>query len=308
MSTPAYMRLLPPESVRAIGRLELLARGPMEGFVTGRHKSPHKGFSVEFAEHRAYAAGDDPRNLDWRVLARTDRLYVKQYIEETNLRATVLLDASGSMAYRGDAAATRDGRPLSKFAYAQYLAAALTYLLIGQQDAAGLVTFDTRPRRYLPARARPSQVRLLLEEIDRTEPGGETGLAGVFHDIAERIPRRGLVIILSDLFDDPRRLTEALHHFRHRRHEVLLMHIMADEELCFPFSSFTEFRNLERAGERVNLDPRSIRASYLERVRAFLREIAAECGRLKIDYVPLNTRRPFDQALAEYLRARHTPR
>ena len=151
-------------------------------------------------------------------------------------------------------------------------------------------------------------MRLLLEEIERTEPGGETGLADVFHDIAERIPRRGLVIILSDLFDDPRRLTEALHHFRHRRHEVLLMHIMADEELCFPFSSFTEFRNLERAGERVNLDPRSIRASYLDRVRAFLHEIAAECGRLKIDYVPLNTRRPFDQALAEYLRARHTPR
>ncbi len=308
MSTPGYMRLLPPESVRAIGRFELLARGPMEGFITGRHKSPHKGFSVEFAEHRAYAAGDDLRTLDWRVLARTDRLYVKQYIEETNMRATVLLDASGSMAYRGEAAAPFNGRPLSKFDYAQYIAAALTYLLIGQQDAVGLVTFDTKTRTYLPARARPSQVRLVLEEIDRTEPGGETSVAEVFHTIAERIPRRGLVIILSDLFDDPRHLTEALYHFRHRRHDVVLMHIMADEELTFPFSSFSEFRDLERPGQRVNLDPRSIRANYLERVRAFLREITAECDRLKIDYVPLNTRRPYDLALAEYLRARHTPR
>jgi uncharacterized protein (DUF58 family) len=308
MSTPAFMRLLPPESVRAIGRLELLAHGPMAGFVTGRHKSPHKGFSVEFAEHRAYAPGDDPRNLDWRVLARTDRLFVKQYIEETNLRATVLLDASGSMAYRGEAASACGGRRLAKFEYAQYLAAALTYLLISQQDAVGLVTFDTAPRTYLPARARPSQVRLLLEEMERTAPGGETSLAAVFHDIAERIPRRGLVIIVSDLFDNPGRLVEALHHFRHRRHDVILFHVMAEEELRFPFSNFSEFRGLERHGERIAIDPRSIRASYLDRVRAFLHEIATECGRLKIDYVPLNTRRPFDQAMAEYLRARHTPR
>ncbi len=308
MATPSFMRLLPAESLKAIGHLDLLARGAMAGFVTGRHKSPHKGFSVEFAEHRQYTQGDDLRNLDWRVLARTDRLYIKQYIEETNLRATVLLDASGSMGYRGEAAAECGGRRLAKFEYAQYLAAALTYLLINQQDAVGLVTFDTQPRTYLPARARPSQVRLLLEVIDTTEPGGETALAEVFHAIAERIPRRGLVIIISDLFDDPRRLVEALHHFRHRRHEVLLFHVMAEEEINFPFSSFTEFRSLEQPGKHINIDPRTIRASYLDRVGSFLREIATECGRLKVDYVPFNTQRPFDQALAGYLRTRHTPR
>lgn len=308
MATSAFMRLLPPESLRAIGRLELLARGAMEGFVTGRHKSPHKGFSVEFAEHRQYTQGDDLRNLDWRVLARTDRLFIKQYVEETNLRATVLLDASGSMAYRGEAAAECGGRRLAKFEYAQYLAAALTYLLINQQDAVGLVTFDTRPRVHLPARARPSQVRVVLEAVERTKPGGETVLAEVFHDIAERIPRRGLIIVISDLFGDPKRLVEALHHFRHRRHEVLLLHVMAEEEINFPFSSFTEFRDLERPGQHINIDPRAIRASYIDRVRAFLHEISTECGRLKVDYVPFNTKRPFDQALAEYLRTRHTPR
>ncbi len=305
-TAPAFMRLLPPRSLAAIGRLELLARSPMEGHLAGRHRSPHKGFSSEFAEHRQYVAGDDLRNLDWRILARTDRLYIKEYIDETNLRATVLLDASGSMAYRGDEAAEVDGRRLSKFEYAQYLAAALSYLLIGQQDAVGLVTFDTRPRAYLPARARPSQVRLLLEEMERTRPGGETGLAAVFHDIAERVPRRGLVIILSDLFDDHARLIQALHHFRHRRHEILLLHIMAEEELSFPFQAFTHFRDLENSAQEVGVDPRTIRAGYLERVRVFLREITTECGRMKIDYVPMNTRTPFDRALAEYLTARRT--
>ena len=152
MSTPSYMRFLPPEALAKLGRCELSARGVVEGFISGKHKSPFKGFSVEFAEHRQYTPGDDLRNLDWRVLARKDRYFIKQYIEETNMRATLLLDASGSMAYAGEAAAPRDGRPLSKFAYAQYIAAMLGYLLVNQQDAAGLVTFDTALRATcLPA-------------------------------------------------------------------------------------------------------------------------------------------------------------
>ncbi|MEI7903552.1 MAG: DUF58 domain-containing protein, partial [bacterium] len=167
MTAPSYMQFLPPEVLAKLGRCEFLARGVVEGFVSGKHKSPFKGFSVEFSEHRQYSPGDDLRNLDWRVLARTDRTYIKQYIEETNLRATLLLDASGSMAYAGGRAALRNGKPCSKFAYAQHLTAMLSYLLIGQQDAAGLVTFDTKLRTYLPARARASQVRGILETLEK---------------------------------------------------------------------------------------------------------------------------------------------
>jgi uncharacterized protein (DUF58 family) len=298
------MRFLPPGALARLGRCELLARGVVEGFITGKHKSPFKGFSVEFAEHRQYAPGDDLRNLDWRVLARKDRYYIKQYIEETNLRATLLLDASGSMAYAGDAAAALGGRPLSKFDYARHVAAMLGYLLIGQQDAAGLVTFDTATRAYLPARARASQVRGILETLERTEPGGETGLAGIFHDIAERIPRRGLVVILSDLYDDSEALVNALHHFRYRRHEVLLFHVVAEEELSFPFDTYTKFRDLEQPGNLLPIDPRTIRATYLERMRRFLNDIESACGRLKIDYVRMCTRVPYDEALAGYLMKR----
>ena len=308
MTGTDYMRLLPGESLKAIGRLELLARTPKEGFVTGRHRSPNKGFSVEFAEHRPYSAGDDLRNLDWRVLGRTDRLYIKEFVEETNMRATTLVDASGSMGYAGESAAKRDDRFLTKFEYAQYLAASLTYLLINQQDAVGSVVFDSQIRSYIPARARPSQLRIVLDDLEKRQPGDDTDLAGVFHDIAERIPRRGMVIIISDLFDDPRRLAQALHHFRHRHHEVLLFHVMAEEELTFPFNGFLEFRDLENLENRIPIDPRAIRASYLDQVREFLKIISTECGRLSIDYIPMNTRRPYEEALAEYLRNRRAPR
>lgn len=304
MSAPSYMQLLPPEALAKLGRCELLARGVVEGFVSGKHKSPFKGFSVEFSEHRQYAPGDDLRNLDWRVLGRKDRYYIKQYIEETNLRATLLLDASGSMAYAGDAAAPRSGKPCSKLLYAQHIAAMLGYLLVGQQDAAGLVTFDTKLRTYLPARARASQVRAILETLEKTEAGGETGLADIFHDIAERIPRRGLVVILSDLFDEPEALIKALHHFRYRRHEVLLFHVVAEEELTFPFDTFTKFRDLERMENLLPIDPRTIRATYLERMRSFLSDIESACGRMKIDYVRMNTRVPYDEALSAYLMKR----
>ena len=303
-----YMSLLPGDRLRTFGRLELLARTPKEGFITGRHRSPNKGFSSEFAEHRPYAAGDDLRNLDWRVLARTDRLYVKEFVEETNMRATILVDASGSMGYAGEMASPLDGHPLSKFEYARYLAAALTYILINQQDAVGSVVFDSAIREYLPARARPSQLRILLESFVKAKPGDDTDLAAVFHNIAERIPRRGMVIIISDFFDDPEKLVQALFHFRHRHHEVILFHVMAEEELTFPFQNFTEFLDLEDPEGHVSVDPRALRASYLDQVRDFLHIMAAECGRLSIDYVPVNTKRPYEQVLAEYLRSRRAPK
>jgi uncharacterized protein (DUF58 family) len=195
---------------------------------------------------------------------------------------------------------------VSKFLYGQHLAAALTYLMIRQQDAVGLTTFDTRVRRYIPARSRPSQVRQILEELNGAEPGGETGIAGIFHDIAERIHRRGLVIIISDLFDDPDEIIRGLHHFHYRKHEIIVLHLMAEEELTFPFQGFTHFRNLEAPEHVLQIDPRTIKAHYLERVRSFVRKIEQGCGQMRADYVPMSTKERFDRALAAYMDRRRS--
>lgn len=301
---PEYMKLLDPEALARLHKLELIARGVVEGFVSGRHKSPYKGFSVEFAEHRQYAPGDDTRDLDWRILAKSDRYYIKQYIEETNLRATILLDASGSMKYTGKLACRLQGKPASKFQYGQYLAASLAHLMIHQQDAVGLVTFDTKVRSYIPARSRGSHLRAILQELWRTAPGAETGLSPIFDDIAERAHRRGLIIIISDLFDEVEPLLKALHHFRYRKHEVMLLHVLAREELSFPFDQWSVFKDLEVAGQRLQLDPRAVRAEYLEQVQRFVKRVEAGCGQMGVDYVPMTTDQSFDLALAHYLARR----
>lgn len=295
MSTePAsYFKLIDPKALVKLGRLELIARQVVEGFISGKHRSPFKGFSVEFAEHREYTPGDDPRDLDWRVYGRTDRYYIKQYEEETNLRAYLLLDGSGSMKYAGDS--------VSKFRYAQFVAATLGHLMLHQQDAVGLVTFDSEPRGYIPPRSRPSHLRVLLEEMEKTEPGGETSLATVLHHVAERIRRRGLVILISDCFDDVDALVSGLHHFRHRKHEVIVFHVMAREELTFPFRSWSQFRCLEDRSSRLMLDPASVRDEYLQHISHFLSELKRRCGEMEIDYVQLDTSMPFDDALVRYL-------
>ncbi|MEM0967992.1 MAG: DUF58 domain-containing protein [Verrucomicrobiota bacterium] len=302
------MRLLPPEMTAVIGRLELLARSKKEGSITGRHASPHKGFSVEFAEHRQYTQGDDLRDLDWRVYGRSDRYYIKQYVEETNLRATIVLDASGSMAYQGRKAASLGKEQLTKYAYARYLAASLAYLMIQQQDSVGLVTFDRQIRAQLRSVSRPSQVRLILEEMSRTEPGEDTEAAEVFHEVAERIPRRGLVLLFSDLFDDGEAIQRALHHFRYRNHELIVFHLMAEEELEFPFKKFTAFRDLEGVSPNLKIDPLALRAQYLERVQTFVRGIEQSCGQMKADYVPITTSKPVPEALSQYLSGRRDHR
>lgn len=282
-------------------RLEWLARRRMQGTLSGRHTSPDKGVSVEFAEHRPYAPGDDPRTLDWRIIARSDRNVVRQYIEETNLRTTLAVDVSGSMAYRGDNATSLNGKPLSKLDYALHLAAALSYLFIKQGDAAGLVTFDRKVLEYRRPTGRPSQVRRILEVLDEVKPGADTDAAAVLHDVAERIPKRGLVILISDLFDDPDKIVEALHHFDFREHELVLFHILAEEETSFPFSGYQQFRDLEKISPLLRIDPQAVRAAYLERVRGFLATIEAACGKLRADYVPVNTRLPLQQTLLRYL-------
>ena len=207
------------------------------------------------------------------------------------------------MRYTGSRASKIDGRRASKFLYAQHLAAILTYLLIGQQDAVGLATFDTQVRTFLPAPAAPpSCASFWRSSIGLSRD--ETSLAAVFHEVAERIPRRGLVVILSDLFDETELLLKALHHFRFRKHDVIVLHIMADEELTFPFDEWTNFRSLETAGIHAQLDPQSIRAAYLERVRSFLHTIETACGQMRVAHVPMNTKIPYCDALAECLARR----
>ena len=295
LEVPECMRLLAPEVIGSLKRLEWLARLRKQGTLTGRHSSPDKGVSVEFAEHREYTIGDDLRNLDWRVMAKSDRNVVKQFIEETNLRATMVLDVSGSMKFRGEQS------KFSKFEYGQYLSAALAYLYIKQGDAAGLVTFDDSLRTSMRAESRPSQVRKICEELHKTEPGLETGVGKVLHEVAERIPRRGLVILISDLFDEPEQVIEALHHFDYRQHELVIFHVLAEEELSFPFQSFQRFRDLEGVQEMLRIDPQAVRAAYLEKLRAFISSIEGVCGNLRADYVPVSTKTPVSEALVRYL-------
>lgn len=304
-SQTTFSELLPPEVTQMIGRLEFLARSAKEGTITGRHTSPHKGFSVEFAEHRQYVEGDDLRNLDWRVYGKSDRYYIKQFIEETNMRVTILVDASGSMDYAGDESTSLASKEkLTKFEYARYLASALSYLLIRQQDAVGLVTFADGIRKYLRPTAKPSQVRTILEELSNTEPGEDTRCAETFHEIAERIPSRGLVVIISDLFDDAEEIKNALHHFRFKNHELVVFHLMAEEEITFPFEKFDDFRCLEVEGRRLNIDPSTIRASYLDRVKEHLKSIELACGQMEADYVPINTKTSVPEALFTYFSQR----
>lgn len=296
--------LLDAEALARIARLELLARGVVEGFVAGRHTSPYKGFSVEFAEHRQYSAGDGIRDIDWRAYGKSDRYYVKQYVEETNLRATIVLDASGSMGYRGERAARLDGMPVSKFEYARLLAASLAHLLIHQQDAAGLVTFDRSTRTHIPPRSRPGHLRVLLGGLVETECGGETALAPILHDLARQGRRRGLIIVISDLFDDPEELLAALHHFRHRRHEVIVFHVTAEEEHSLPFERFTEFRDLEPSGLLERAEPAAVRAEYRRQVERHVETIRAGCGQMRADYVGLSTSGDLGEALGSFLARR----
>jgi len=297
-SPPGATSLLDPRALAKIGKMELVARQLMDGYVQGMHRSPHVGFALDFAQHRAYVPGDDIKRIDWRVYAKADRYYIKQYEVSTNLRAHLVLDASGSMAYQGAADA------MSKFRYAQFVAACLSYLILHQQDSAGLVTFDRKVRDFIPAKSSPTHLMRILRTLDETKAADESGVAPMLHEVADRVPRRGMVIVISDLFDGPDALVEALHHLRHRRHEVLLLHTMADDELTFPFRKWSLFENLERSDHRLKLDPATMRAMYLENVARHLKAIKAAAAKLNVSHVLLNTSQPFDTALMNYLAAR----
>ena len=288
---------LDPAVVARLAHLDVRARLVVEGFIAGMHRSPFHGFSVEFAEHRPYMPGDPLKNLDWKVWARSDRLLVKQYTEETNLRCHLLLDLSGSMAFKSPRAS------MSKLEYAQSLAAALAYLMLQQQDAVGALLFSDRPLRYLPARAVRSHLDEVLKALGGAEPQGRTKLGPALHELAERIKRRGLIVLLSDLMDRPAHVLLGLQHFRHRRHEVVVFHILDPDEIDFPYTDTTTFVDME-SGDRVTTEPWEIARRYRERMAACSEQYARVCRENRIDYVRLDTRTPFDQALLAYLEKR----
>jgi uncharacterized protein (DUF58 family) len=288
---------LDPSVVSRLGTLDLKARMVVEGFISGLHRSPFHGFSVEFVEHRPYMPGDPLKSVDWKVLAKSDRFYVKQYEDETNLRAHLVLDHSASMGYVSKPGA------LSKLEYARSLAASLAYLMLGQQDAVGLLTFAEKIERFVPARARRSHLDVLLRELDAIAPGGTTALPVALHHLAERIRRRGLVILFSDLLAPADEVLSGLAHFRHRQHEVLVFHILDPAEWTFDFDQPATFVDSE-TGEEVALEPWEVRAGYKQRLDAWADRYRTECRRAQIDYVAVDTSTPYDQALYRYLEKR----
>ena len=290
---------LTPEELSKLKHLQVLARQVVEGLSSGLHRSPHKGFSVEFKEHRQYVRGDEIRNIDWKIFAKTDRYYIREYEEETNLRCTMLVDCSGSMRYRG---ARSNG--LSKHDYATRLAASLAYLLLGQQDSVGLVTFDDAVREIIPPRGRPSHLKAILATLSATHPERETDLGKVFHQLASKLHRRGLLVVISDCFGDVDSLLRSFAHFRHARHEIIVFQILDPDEVDFPFRGRTQFRSLEVAGHRQTVDPAQLRRAYMEKLEEFRQQLQAGCRRNHIDLVPVTTDTRYADVLADYLRLR----
>ena len=277
--------------------LELKARLIVEGYVSGRHKSPFHGFSAEFAEHREYVPGDDLRYVDWKVYGKSDRYYLKQFEEETNFACYLLLDTSESMGYRSEKAA------VSKLEYAQYVAAALAFLVVQQQDAVGLATFDDSVTTFVRASSQPSHLKQLFHIMDQTPAKSRTAMGPIFHDLAERINKRGLVIIISDLFDDLDSVLRGLKHFRHRRHDVSVMQVIDPAEQDFPFEDPTLFKGLEDLGEQMT-DPRSLRRAYRSEFEAFLLQARRSFRDLQMEHVLLRTDMPLDVALSSFLQGR----
>lgn len=288
--------LLDPAAVARLGSLELAARSLVEGFIKGLHFSARRGSSTEFAEHRAYVPGDEIRRIDWRTFGRTDRFYLKEYEDETNLRATLVIDGSGSMAY-GSAG-------ISKLRYGAYLAGALGYLLLSQRDAVGLAVVGSDVRRYIPPKATPQHLAGILALLEALSAEGETRLADCIHRLAGIVRRRSFVIIISDFLDDPESVIQSVANLRHRGSEALLLHLMDPAEEEFPFTGWTVFRDSESPSSRARLDARQVREAYLENLKEHIRVLRTGAAALGADHAVLSTRMTFDGGLAAYLDAR----
>jgi uncharacterized protein (DUF58 family) len=292
---PGSKRFLHPEAIKRISRLEIRARHIVEGFLSGMHRSPYFGQSVEFLQHREYATGDDLRHVDWKVWARQDRLYVKQYEEETNLRCTLLVDISNSMAYGKG--------PLNKYEYGCTLACSLAYLILRQQDGVGCVTFDERIRVSVPIRTKHNHIFSIVDSLAVQEPRDKTDMYNILRQIAEGAPRRGLMVLVSDLLTNRDGLFRGLKLLRQRGHDVLIFHVMDDEELDFPFNGPMRFEGLE-SPEFLNCNPRALRDGYLAALQQFLDDVRREAARNTCDYALVRTSEPLDAALATFLSKR----
>lgn len=296
---PDSRKFLHPKAIQRIARLELRARHIVEGFLSGMHRSPYFGQSVEFRQHREYAVGDDLRHVDWKVWARQDRLYVKQYEEDTNLRCTLLVDVSASMQYGTG--------PLNKYAYAATLAACLAYLILKQQDAASCLAFDSQVRTRTPSRSRHNHLLSIVDALAVSEPREKTELSSILRSVAETQPRRGMMILISDLLANVDETLRGLRQLRQQGHDVLVLHVLDDDELEFPFSGPMRFEGLETV-DFLNCNPRALREGYLEALQRFLDALRLGCARNSIDYALIRTSQPLDAALARFLSIRMSTR
>lgn len=285
-------KYLRPETVALLNSMSLRARLVVEGYIIGHHRSPYHGFSVEFAEHRSYGPGDEIKHIDWKLFGKTDRLYVKRYEEETNLRAHIILDTSKSMLY--------SSAEVSKLSYANSLAASLSYLMINQQDAVGIAKFSDKIDTFVPPKARPSHLNLILSQLDDKYSGFDTQIGIVLHELADRIRKRGMVILISDLLDKPENIIKGLKHFRHQNQEVIVFHIKDRKESEFDFNTRTKFFDME-TGEEIVTEPWHIRSNYNELISKLESNYKSNCRENHIDYVPLFTDQSLDIGITEYL-------
>ncbi len=286
---------LTPRSLAKFRQFELIAHSVVEGFLTGQHKSPYKGFAIEFAEHRQYSPGDDPKHLDWKLLGKLDRLYIRQYEEDTSLKAYLLLDCSGSMAYRS--------ARFSKLDLGRFICGVISYILLAQRDSVGMVPFDNHIRQYLPPRTTRQHLKRVLDLLAASEPGEDTRLGEVMHAVASRLKRRGFVVIVSDLFDEAPTIIRALNHFAHRKHEVVVFQTLDRREVDFPFTEQTRFESLE-GKEFILTDPIRIRREYRRQFEHHQTAIRKACHQLRIDFNQMFTDDPFERTMAKYLAGR----
>lgn len=296
---PSFLRWLSPQDLSKVSSLQLFAKGVVEGVSGGMHRSHHIGSSIEFKEHRPYVHGDETRNIDWKLFGKTDRLYIRQYEDETNLRCTIALDQSGSMRYSGSRSSG-----LSKHDFGVRLAAALAYLLVNQQDAVGLATFDSSIRTYIPPKSRPNHLQVLFQAMSESTPGNETDLSVVLQGLLRQCKRRGLVFLISDCFGDADAIVKSLALLRSNYQEIVVFQIMDDDEVDFPFQSRTMFRSLELTTNQILVDPAQLRATYLANFQEYQSALQQGCAQNRIDLISVRTSESFSAVLSSYLASR----
>jgi len=294
-SVVPVMRFFDPNILRQLENIELVAKMLVEGMYASRHRSPYYGYSVEFVDYREYSPGDEPRLIDWKVLARTEKYFVKRFEMESNMNVTCLLDVSASMGYH-----STDRNRLTKLEYGNYLTASLSYLVARQQDAPGLITFDQNIRDFIPAKQGERHLYSLLARLEQLEAAGETDIVGVLEGVAQRLKRRGIIVVISDCYGDPEAFVDGIGHLRARGHDVIVFQVLDHDEITFPFSALTSFRDMETSVQLMT-DPARQRRIYMDRLNRFLNAVGTGCVACGADYRQVDTIQPIELVLREYL-------